>query len=71
MKGAEFVLNSIRSGFPNLTDKHVNYSKVNSSQLNVMSESQMRAYGLLIVPGGNFIDIGNGLTPAPESLPHY
>jgi glutamine amidotransferase-like uncharacterized protein len=28
-----------------------------------MSESQMRAYGLLIVPGGNFIDIGNGLTP--------
>ena len=46
-----------------LKDKHVNYSKVNSSQLNVMSESQLRGYGLLIVPGGNFIDIGNGLTP--------
>ena len=45
-----------------LENKHVNYSKVNSWQLNEMSESQMRAYGLLIVPGGNFIAIGNGLT---------
>jgi Biotin-protein ligase, N terminal len=45
-----------------LKDKHVNYSKVNSSQLNAMSESQLRGYGLVIVPGGNFIDIGNGLT---------
>ena len=46
-----------------LKGKNVNYSKVNSSQLNAMSESRMREYGLLIVPGGNFIDIGNGLTP--------
>jgi len=46
-----------------LKDRGVNYSKVNSSRLNAMSESQMRGYGLLIVPGGNFIDIGNGLTP--------
>jgi glutamine amidotransferase-like uncharacterized protein len=46
-----------------LKDKQLTYSKVNSSQLNVMSESQLRGYGLLIVPGGNFIDIGNGLTP--------
>jgi glutamine amidotransferase-like uncharacterized protein len=47
-----------------LKDQHVSYMKVNSSQLNGMSESQMRGYRLLIVPGGNFIDIGNGLTPA-------
>jgi len=47
-----------------LKDQHVAYLKVNSSQLNRMSESQMRGYRLLIVPGGNFIDIGNGLTPA-------
>ena len=46
-----------------LKDQHVNYTKVNSSQLNGMSESRMRGYCLLIVPGGNFIDIGNGLTP--------
>ena len=46
-----------------LKGKYVTYSKVNSSQLNEMSESQMQGYGLLIVPGGNFIDMGNGLTP--------
>jgi glutamine amidotransferase-like uncharacterized protein len=46
-----------------LKGKQVNYAKVKSSQLNRMSESQMRGYSLLIVPGGNFIDIGNGLTP--------
>jgi len=45
-----------------LKDQHVNYSKVNSSQLNAMSESQLREYRLLIVPGGNFVEIGNGLT---------
>jgi len=45
-----------------LKGNQVNYSKVNSSQLNALSESQLRGYGLLIVPGGNFIDIGNGLT---------
>jgi len=28
-----------------------------------MSESQLRQYRLLIVPGGNFIQLGNGLTP--------
>jgi len=46
-----------------LKDQHVNYTKASSSQLNGMSEMQMRGYRLLIVPGGNFIDIGNGLTP--------
>src|SRR6516164_7538854 len=45
-----------------LTDKHLNYSAVNSSQLNRMSESQLQGHRLLIVPGGNFINIGNGLT---------
>src|SRR5262249_31105470 len=33
-----------------------------SSELNVMSTSQLMAYRLLIVPGGNYITIGNGLT---------
>ena len=44
-----------------LKDEHANYSKVNSSQLNQMSEAQLREHRLLIVPGGNFITIGNGL----------
>lgn len=45
-----------------LKDKHLEYSTVNSRQLNGMSESQLMAYRLMIVPGGNFIDMGNSLT---------
>jgi glutamine amidotransferase-like uncharacterized protein len=45
-----------------LKHNHVDYSTVSSAQLNGMSESQIRRYRLLIVPGGNFIDIGNSLT---------
>jgi glutamine amidotransferase-like uncharacterized protein len=47
-----------------LDDNHLNYSKKNSSELNGLGESQMRRYRLLIVPGGNFVAIGKGLTPA-------
>ena len=47
-----------------LNSNHLNYSTVNSSQLNRMGESQIRGHRLLIVPGGNFIDIGNSLTSA-------
>jgi glutamine amidotransferase-like uncharacterized protein len=46
-----------------LNDNHLNYSTANSSQLNELGEAQIRAYRLLIVPGGNFVDIGNSLTP--------
>jgi len=45
-----------------LQGNHLNYSAVNSSRLNQMGESQIRQYRLLIVPGGNFIHIGNSLT---------
>jgi serine/threonine protein kinase/WD40 repeat protein len=45
-----------------LKSKHLGYSTVNSSQLNEMTESQFRGYRLLIVPGGNFIEIGNGVS---------
>lgn len=46
-----------------LKHNHIGYSSVSSAQLNEMSESQISRYRLLIVPGGNFIEIGNGLTP--------
>src|SRR5262249_42117581 len=46
-----------------LDENHYGYAEANSRQLNGMSESQLRAYRLLIVPGGNFEQIGNGLTP--------
>jgi glutamine amidotransferase-like uncharacterized protein len=45
-----------------LNRNHFNYSTVNSSELNKMGESQVRGHRLLIVPGGNFVDIGNNLT---------
>jgi serine/threonine protein kinase/WD40 repeat protein len=45
-----------------LKNKHLEYSTVNSSQLNDIGEAQLRDYRLLIVPGGNFIQIGNGVS---------
>jgi glutamine amidotransferase-like uncharacterized protein len=47
-----------------LQRSRLDYSTANSRQLNSMSESQIRGFRLLIVPGGNFVHIGNGLTPA-------
>jgi glutamine amidotransferase-like uncharacterized protein len=46
-----------------LKSNHLEYSTATSSQLNEMGEAQIRGYRLLIVPGGNFIDIGTSLTP--------
>jgi glutamine amidotransferase-like uncharacterized protein len=45
-----------------LSSRRLDYATVNSSRLNQMDESQLRTYKLLIVPGGNFIDIGHSLT---------
>jgi glutamine amidotransferase-like uncharacterized protein len=45
-----------------LNGSRLNYSTANSSQLNGMNESQISRHRLLIVPGGNFIEMGNSLT---------
>jgi len=45
-----------------LEQNDLSYATASSRQLNEMSESELRAYRLLIVPGGNFERIGNGLT---------
>lgn len=45
-----------------LNENHFRYATANSRQLNGMGESQLRTYRLLIVPGGNFERIANGLT---------
>jgi glutamine amidotransferase-like uncharacterized protein len=47
-----------------LDDNHLYYTTVNSPELNSMSELQMQNYRLLVIPGGNFIDMGKSLTPA-------
>ncbi|MDP3737951.1 MAG: BPL-N domain-containing protein [Hyphomonadaceae bacterium] len=46
-----------------LRDNRFSYSTANSRQLNAMNQSQLQAYRLLIVPGGNFEVIGKTLTP--------
>jgi len=46
-----------------LRDAHLSYATASSRQLGALSEAKLRAYRLLIVPGGNFVDIGTGLTP--------
>ncbi len=45
-----------------LKRKRQKYTRASSSQLNSMDESQLNQYRLLIVPGGNFIHIGNSLS---------
>lgn len=50
-----------------LTRAHLNYTTANSYDLNSMTEADLRTHRLLIIPGGNFIDIGNGLSPAASA----
>lgn len=46
-----------------LNQNHLGYVRVTSEHLDAMNQSQIQAYRLLIVPGGNFVDMANGLTP--------
>jgi hypothetical protein len=45
-----------------LNDNHLQYATATSQQLNGMSASQLMAYRLMVVPGGNFIDMASSLT---------
>src|SRR5262249_16279516 len=45
-----------------LRDNGLSYLKTSSRRLNGMSLSELAAFRLLIVPGGNFEEMGNGLT---------
>jgi hypothetical protein len=45
-----------------LNRNHFDFSTADSNQLNELSESQFATYQLLIVPGGNFENIGKGVT---------
>jgi hypothetical protein len=45
-----------------VSGKGLAYHTANSSQLDAMSQSQLLAYKLFIVPGGNSITIGNNLS---------
>ena len=42
---------------------HLKHAAVSSHELNGMSVTQLLAYRLMIVPGGNYITIGNSSAP--------
>ena len=53
-----------------LNSNHLSYSTANSSQMNEMNEAQLRGYRLLIIPGGNFIDMGRSLNSSTAANIH-
>ncbi len=61
-KGAGTSPNDVAAVEAILSSNRFDYSTVSSPQLNNMSELEIRQHRLFIVPGGNFIDIGNSLT---------
>lgn len=46
-----------------LDENHLSYATATAAQLNAMDSAQFKAYRLLIMPGGDFLAMGNGLTP--------
>lgn len=46
-----------------LNGQHLQYSTANSVEMDSLSESRLRMYRLLIVPGGNYIVMGDGILP--------
>jgi hypothetical protein len=53
-----------------LQEMHLTYTTVDSQQLNRMSVSQLGAYRLMIVPGGNYLRMGNSLTHSATANVH-
>jgi glutamine amidotransferase-like uncharacterized protein len=56
----EAIMDSIR----------LDYTTVNSAQLNGLTGAQLGTYRLLLMPGGNFIDMGKSLTTATAANIH-
>ena len=53
-----------------LSTLKLSYATANASQIESMSESKLASYKLLIVPGGNSIKIGDGLTKVATTKIH-
>lgn len=53
-----------------LSANGLTYSTANSSQLNNMTEAELTAYKLLIVPGGDSVTIGNNLKSSTTTNIH-
>src|SRR5436190_20019754 len=53
-----------------LDDNNLEYATATSPQLNHMSAAQLMAHRLVIVPGGNFMDMSASLTPRTMAMIH-
>ena len=53
-----------------LDQNHLEYATASSGELNAMTASQLMTYKLVIVPGGNFIDMSASLTPETTARIH-
>jgi glutamine amidotransferase-like uncharacterized protein len=62
--------NDVKSFEAILKGMDLTYATANSRQLNRMSVSQLTAYRLMIIPGGNYITMGNSLTPGTTTNIH-
>jgi glutamine amidotransferase-like uncharacterized protein len=47
-----------------LREDQLAYATVSTKQMNALAEADLAQHRLLIVPGGNFIEMGDGWTPA-------
>ena len=63
--------NDVRAVEGILDAKRLSYSTVDSSDLNAMTEGQLLAHRLLIVPGGNYLTMSAGLTPNTATNVHH
>jgi glutamine amidotransferase-like uncharacterized protein len=68
--GTGTTLSDVKAVEAILSAHRLAYSTANSSQLNGMSESQLKAHKLLIVPGGNSITIGENLRSSTTANIH-
>ncbi|MGB0005525.1 MAG: BPL-N domain-containing protein, partial [Candidatus Sulfotelmatobacter sp.] len=59
--GTGTIANDVKAVETILSGLGLSYATADSAQLNDMSEGDLRAYKLLIVPGGNSITIGENL----------
>jgi hypothetical protein len=68
--GTGTTANDVKAVEAILVAHRLAYSTANSAQLNSMSETQLKAHRLLIVPGGNSITIGDYLTRTTTAKIH-
>lgn len=65
--GAGTSANDVKAFETVLISSRLGYARVDSRLLNEGRERQLQSSRLLIVPGGNFEEIGNALTPAASA----